>query len=57
MADGDSLAEIAPGFFWTALKRPDALRTSSIASSSICYSIDEELVRFYAAFAAFCCQS
>jgi hypothetical protein len=39
-------SEILPGrFYFTALKRADSLKASHIAATSICYSIDDELVR------------
>ncbi len=38
-------SEILAGrFYFTCIKRPDSLKTSHVAATSICYSIDDELV-------------
>lgn len=36
---------IAGRFYFVALRRPDNVRSSSVAAANICYSIDDELVR------------
>jgi hypothetical protein len=46
--------EILPGrLFFVALRRLENLKTSTVAATNVCFTIDDELVRFQSALASF----